>query len=84
MTPRVVHCRKEACDEYVGRPTIWGNPFVIGRDGNRAQVIEKYREWLPGQPDLMKRLPTLRGKVLGCWCAPKPCHADVLLKLANS
>lgn len=84
MTARVVHCRREPCDEYVGRPTIWGNPFVLGRDGNRAAVIDKYRAWLLGQPELMEALPTLRGKILGCWCAPKRCHADVLLELANA
>lgn len=81
---KVVHVQKEHCDEYVGRPTIWGNPFKIGRDGSRKEVIQKYREWILTQPALIEQLPTLRGKILGCWCAPKPCHADVLLQLANA
>jgi Domain of unknown function (DUF4326) len=61
----------------------WANPFKIVRDGTRDEVIEKYRDWLLGQPDLMAALPELRGKDLACWCAPKACHGDVLLRLAN-
>jgi hypothetical protein len=68
---------------YVGRPTKWGNPFVIGRDGSRADVVAKYRAWLCDQPALMADLPSLRGRDLVCWCAPAACHADVLLELAN-
>lgn len=68
---------------YVGRPSKWGNPFVIGRDGDRAQVIDKYRNWLMANPVLMSALHELRGKDLVCWCAPQPCHADVLMELAN-
>jgi hypothetical protein len=84
-TPRVVHCMRERYDVYVGRGrgSRWGNPFKEGRDGTRQQVIAKYERWLRARPELMARLPELRGKVLGCWCAPKPCHADVLLRLAN-
>jgi hypothetical protein len=51
---------------YVGRPSIWGNPFVIGRDGTRAQVIAKYEAWIAQQPDLKARLHELRGKNLVC------------------
>lgn len=69
---------------YIGRPSIWGNPFVIGRDGDREQVIEKYRRWLESNPALVARAKTeLKGKNLVCWCAPLPCHGDVLLSLAN-
>lgn len=84
--PRVVHCKRERYDVYVGRGrgSRWGNPFKSPRDGSRDDVIAKYERWLVGQPELMAALPELRGKVLGCWCAPKPCHADVLLRLANA
>lgn len=84
--PRVVHCKREPYDVYVGRGrgSIWGNPFRVGRDGTREQVIIAYERWLLRQPDLLARLPELRGKTLGCWCAPQPCHADVLLRLANA
>jgi hypothetical protein len=68
---------------YVGRPSKWGNPFVIGRHGTRDQVIAKYRAWITRQSALMAALPELRGKNLICWCAPEACHADVLIELAN-
>lgn len=68
---------------YVGRPTKWGNPFVIGRDGSRAEVIAKYRAWVSAQPALMDALGELRGRNLVCWCSPEPCHGDVLIELAN-
>ena len=80
---KVVHCKKAGFDVYIGRPSKWGNPFVIGKDGNREQVIEKYRRWVLGQPALMAALPELKGKTLGCWCAPHPCHGDVLVELAD-
>lgn len=71
-------------DVYVGRPSIWGNPFSIGKDGNRDEVIQKYKKYLLGNEDLMKLLPTLKRKILGCWCAPLPCHADIISELANA
>ncbi len=83
MSPSVVHCKRDKFDVYIGRPTKWGNPFVIGRDGNRSEVIEKYRSWVQEQPELMNSLHELKGKVLGCWCSPKPCHGDVLAELAR-
>jgi len=68
---------------FVARPSKWGNPFHIGRDGSRAEVIVKYTDWVIQQPHLMSALPELRGKRLGCYCAPAPCHADVLASLAD-
>jgi hypothetical protein len=68
---------------YVGPPSIWGNPFVIGKDGSRAEVIDKYETWLMSQPQLLSKLHELHDKNLVCWCAPQACHADVLLRLAN-
>lgn len=81
---RVVHCKPERYDVYIGRPGPWGNPFVIGRDGDRAEVIRKYEAWLLRQPQLLARLGELRGKVLGCYCAPLACHGDVLARLADA
>ena len=83
MKTKVVHCKREPFDVYIGRPSQWGNPFEIGKDGTRQQVIDKYREWVKTQPALMSALPTLKGKTLGCWCKPKPCHGDVLAELAD-
>ena len=68
---------------YIGRPSIWGNPFVIGKDGDRATVITKYENWVLRNNTLMSRIHELKGKDLVCWCAPLPCHGDVLIRLAN-
>ena len=81
---KVVHCKKEPYDVYIGRPSKWGNPFQIGVDGNREQVIEKYRKWIKRQPHLLEQLQELNGKRLGCWCFPKKCHGDVLVELIES
>ena len=71
----------------IDRATQWGNPFVIGRDGDRAEVIAKYRAWLwrafgDGHIGL-DELAALDGKRLACWCAPEPCHGDVLAAAAR-
>jgi hypothetical protein len=79
---------------YVGRWTWpirisskWRNRFKVRKDAPREEVeeaIARYRAWFLQQPELMAALPELRGMDLICWCAPKqPCHADVLLELAN-
>ncbi|RDJ35281.1 MAG: DUF4326 domain-containing protein [Crenarchaeota archaeon] len=78
---RVVHCKKESYDVYIGRPSKWGNPFVVGRDGNREEVIVQYEKWILTQTHLLNALHELKGKVLGCWCSPKACHGDVLVRL---
>lgn len=80
---KIVHCKKEAYDVYIGRPSKWGNPFTIGVDGNREEVIEKYKQWIEHQQHLMDALPELKDKTLGCWCSPKSCHGDVLIELIN-
>ena len=80
MKTRVVH-HNQPYDVFIGRPSKWGNPFHSGEDGTRSEVIEKYREWILNQPDLLKSLDELDGKVLGCWCKPRACHGDVLVEL---
>jgi len=88
---RVVHCKREDYDVYIGRGRCpktgklgkWGNPFEIGKDGTREEVIRKYMEWIVTQKDLMDSLMELSGCVLGCWCKPKPCHGDVLAYLVS-
>jgi len=89
-TTKVVHCRREPYDVYIGRPGIWGNPFSdkIGtlakyKVKTRKEAIECYARWIENQPALLELLPTLKGKVLGCWCHPKECHGDILVRLAN-
>lgn len=68
---------------YIGRPSKWGNPFEIGKDGNRKQVIEKYEQYLKNNKYLMSCLDELKGATLGCWCFPLPCHGDILKKLVD-
>ena len=81
---RVVNRRAEPHDVYIGRGSIWGNPFKIGADGTREEVIAKYRDRLLASPTLLAQLPTLRGKTLGCYCKPAACHGDVLAELAEA
>lgn len=85
MTAYVVHCKREPYDVYIGRPSKYGNPFHLGKHGSREEVLAKYEEWLrdtvEGQAVLTVARKELPGKVLGCWCAPKPCHGDVLVRL---
>ena len=87
-TPKVLNRRKHGDplgSVYIGRPGRYGNPFVIGADGTRAEVIRKFEDWFLSQPDLLARVRRdLAGRDLVCWCAPQPCHGDVLLKYANS
>lgn len=85
---RVVHCKREAFDVYIGRPSKWGNPHPIGycsgcqRTHSRAEAIAAFVAGLSDEliEDAKREL---RGKTLGCWCAPKACHGDVLLRIAN-
>ncbi len=79
---------------YVGRALYRGgwrlagsplaNPYRPGRDGTPAEVVARYREHLLGRADLLALLPALRGRRIGCWCAPMPCHADVIAELADA
>lgn len=79
----VVHCKKQRYDVYIGRPGPFGNPFVIGKDGDRNEVIRKFEEYLLKDEALMAKVKQLKGKVLGCFCSPQKCHGDVLAKYAN-
>jgi len=80
---------------YVGRPTKWGNPHRIGRDGTALECVEKYRRTIDGNiwttPNRHDIRLLLRGRNLACWCPlvdkdgnHVPCHADILLEIANS
>jgi hypothetical protein len=65
---------------YVGRGTPWGNPFVMFTERQRNMVCDDFeREVLPTLD-----VSALRGKDLVCWCAPKRCHADGILRKANA
>ena len=79
---KVVNKYKEKYTHYIGRRSVFGNPFVIDEDGTRAEVIEKYEEYARGNLKLrgvIRDLP--ESAVLGCFCKPKKCHGDVILKI---
>jgi hypothetical protein len=86
----VVDVRHEECDVYIGRACYgwpeskWHNPFRIGHDGSRLQVIRMYRDYVLNSPELLAALPELKNKVLGCWCENLPCHGDVLVDLVKN
>ncbi len=71
----------------IDRRTRWGNPFVMGRDGTRDEVIEKYRAdlWrrIRAGEITLEELAGLDGCWLACWCEPLPCHGDVLARAAE-
>ena len=85
-----VHCLRKKYDVYIGRgkdpftgeTSIWKNPFIIGRDGSRKDVLKKFEKYLPENKYLMSRLGELRGKILGCWCEEdEECHGDIIIKI---
>lgn len=65
---------------FIGRPSNWRNPYVLGEDGDRPTVINSFRAYFAKKLGLQKRVPELKGKVLGCYCYPEPCHGEVLLQ----
>jgi hypothetical protein len=88
MTPIVVNMK--TCDPSWGQPgdvridraTKWGNPFRLHNEAFRDVVINKYEEYLRANPGLLRDLSLLSGaKRLGCWCKPKACHGDIIIKI---
>ena len=80
----VAEAKKAGRFVNVMRPSKWGNPFMIGPDGTRTEVLKKYREYVLTTPALIAALPELRGMMLGCACLPLPCHVEILIELANA
>ena len=76
----------EATDRFVridGR-TDWGNPFVMPDDGERDEVVTKFaRFYWPQKNGLLAAAPSLRGKVLSCWCHPEQCHGHIIAETVN-
>lgn len=68
---------------YVGRPSKWGNPFVVGKGYEQGEAAAAYKGYLWQNGELLASLGELFGQDLTCWCAPKPCHADHLLAAAE-
>lgn len=74
-------------DVRIDRGTLWGNKYVVGRDGTREECIAKwerdFHERLENDPDFRSATLRLSGRVLGCWCAPLPCHGDIIAEWLN-
>lgn len=72
---------------YIGRGSVWGNPFVIGKHGDRDEVCDKYRKYLWGEVCSgrieLQTLAELNGKDLVCFCAPARCHGETLERAAK-
>jgi len=72
----------------VDRTSIFGNPFFINKHGNRLDVIEYYRLYfyarLQRDPQFKKEVHKLKDKILGCWCKPLPCHADIIVNYLDN
>jgi len=89
----VVNVKHETCDLYIGRAfagrpeSKWHNPYRIGLDGTREEVIAKYARDLGKKivenPELLDEILAMHGKRLGCWCAPEACHGDILAHIAD-
>ena len=91
MKTRVVHCKEQEFDVYIGRAmqgfpaSKWANNHRIGPDGTRDEVCDKHEQDFLSNPERYAELPELRGKVLGCWCKTKRapltrCHGDTYIK----
>jgi len=66
--------------QRIDRKSDWGNPFVLPEDGDRDTVCDSFAVYLERKPSLLKKLPELKGKVLGCWCHPERCHGEEIIK----
>jgi hypothetical protein len=86
----VVNCRRSRYDVYIGPTSEWENPFSYIRGEGKihvatpAEAFERFREWFLSQPDLVERARReLKGKALGCWCWPFPCHGDIIAEIID-
>lgn len=88
MPTTVVNKRQSAFDVYIGRPSMFGNPYEIGRDGTRAEVIVAYSIYFDQRinrdPKFREAVEALRDKTLGCFCKPLACHGDVIVEYLES
>ena len=82
----VVNLRKEKYTVYIGRPSIFGNPFTVREAGCAGQAVNLYNAWIRSEKP--ETLPVLKAimalpdnAVLGCFCKPGPRHGDIIVKL---
>lgn len=87
----IIHCHgfrgNDETTAYIGRPTIFGNPYILEREEDREIVLEKYKTYftkrIEKDPEFREAVLSLKGKDLACWCAPRACHGDVILEWLN-
>jgi hypothetical protein len=91
MKCRVVNIKNSKYDIYIGRPSIWGNPYSTKENSlakyktkTRKESVEKYKQYILNNKELLSKLSTLKGKRLGCFCKPKSCHGDIIAELVNN
>lgn len=81
---KIVHCKREKYDVYIGRPSDFENKYRIGPDGTREEVIEKYKVYfykrLENDPVFKAKVRNLAGCTISCWCKPKACHGDIIIE----
>ena len=84
----VVNVNTDQCDVYIGRRTIYGNPFILGKDGDRKEVLKKFKVYfyarIASDESYEREVNSLREKRLGCHCKPKSCHGDVYVNYLES
>jgi hypothetical protein len=79
---KVVHCKKESYSHYIGRPGLLGNPFAMVTEKDRGKVIEDFEGYARRTGKVLGIIHDLpEDAILGCWCAPRACHGDVIIKL---
>jgi hypothetical protein len=97
MKTKVVHCKEDSYDIYIGRKkntnNHYGNPFRIDKNCTRDESISNFRMWILGfdfndieserRKWILIHIKDLKGKTLGCWCKPKACHGDILAELVD-
>jgi len=80
----IEHVRYGTFTKYIGRPSIFGNPYTIGPDGTREEVIDKFKKYFYNKIETDKHFKNqvleLKGHRLGCYCYPKACHGDVIIE----
>jgi hypothetical protein len=84
MVAELLNIRHGKADVYIGRGSPFGNPYVLGVDGGRNEVVRLYRiyfyEKIMKDAKFRLDVEALRGKKLGCHCSPMACHGDVILE----
>lgn len=84
----VVNMRTNPYDVAIDRSGPFGNPYHLGNDGDRAIVLEKFRSYfyrrVEQDPEFKRRVLDLRGKVLGCHCAPQRCHGEIIVEYVEN